>query len=95
MGHFEKFEEQLLDSYESTLVAEGKEIFEEIRSIYINNIYLDIEKARSYCLFFTHPERKDIDKKLFDKCKKYLKDLRNYSNIKNSLEDISRLRKMV
>ena len=30
MDHFEKFEKQLLSSYESTLAVEGKEICEEI-----------------------------------------------------------------
>ena len=36
-NHFEKFEEQLLSSYESTLAAEGREICEEIDSMYGDN----------------------------------------------------------
>ena len=92
MGNFEKFENQLIDSYESTLSIEGEEICKEIRSIYNNNIYLDTEKARSYCLFYTHPERKDIDKKLFDKCKNYLDNLRNHGNIKSQLKFMQKTR---
>ena len=34
MDHFEKFENQLISSYESTLAAEGREICEEIDSMY-------------------------------------------------------------
>ena len=30
MDHFEKFEEQLISSYESTLAAEGKEIYKKL-----------------------------------------------------------------
>ena len=32
MDHFEKFEEQLLNSYESTLAVEGEEICKEVES---------------------------------------------------------------
>ena len=33
MNHFEKFENQLLSSYESTLAVEGREICKEVDSI--------------------------------------------------------------
>ena len=33
MDHFEKFENQLLSSYESTLAVEGEEICKEVDSI--------------------------------------------------------------
>ena len=50
MDHFEKFENQLISSYESTLAAEGKEICEEIDSMYGDNDKLLVEKADTYCL---------------------------------------------
>ena len=33
MDHFEKFEKQLLSSYESTLAVEGREISKEVDSV--------------------------------------------------------------
>ena len=95
MDHFEKFEEQLLDSYESTLAAEGKEICEEIDSMYGDNVNLLVAKADSYCLFSRLLKEDEIDKKLREKCKKYLEDTRNYRSIKITLEDLSRSRKRV
>ena len=47
------------------------------------------------CLLYTDPKRVDINKNLFDRCEKYLKDLRNFRDIKNTLKHISRTRKMV
>ena len=70
MDHFEKFENQLLSSYESTLAAEGREICEEIDSLIKDNHELLIEKANAYCLFCTDPKRVDINKNLFERCKK-------------------------
>ena len=95
MDHFEKFEEQLLDSYESTLAAEGKEICEEIDSMYGDNDKLLVEKADTYCLFSRLLKEDEIDKKLRERCEKYLDDLRNYRSIKITLEDLSRPRKRV
>ena len=95
MDHFKKFEEQLLDSYESTLAVEGREICEEIDSMYGDNFNLLISKADSYCLFSRLLKEDEIDKKLREKCEKYLDDERNYRHIKITLEDISRSRKRV
>ena len=86
---------QLLSSYESTLAVEGREICKEVESLIKDDHELLIEKANAYCLFCTDPKRVNIDKNLFDRCKKYLKDLRNYRNIKSTLEFISSLRKKV
>ena len=93
MDHFEKFEKQLLSSYDSTLAVEGTEICKEVDSLFQDNDELLIEKANAYCLFCTDPKRVDIDKKLFERCKKYLKDLRNYRSIKDTLEHVSKTRK--
>ena len=40
-------------------------------------------------------EKRFIDKDLYDKCGKYLRDLRNYKEITYTLDNISRSRKMV
>ena len=95
MDHFKKFEEQLLDSYESTLAVEGREICEEIDSMYGDNFNLLISKADSYCLFSRLLKEDEINTKLREKCEKYLNDSRNYRSIKISLEDISRSKKRV
>ena len=95
MDDFENFEKQLLSSYESTLAVEGEEICKEVDSILEDNYELLVEKANAYCLFCTDPKRVNIDEKLFERCKKYLDDIRNYRDIKYTLENISRSRKMV
>ena len=95
MDHFEEFEEQLISSYESTLAAEGREICEEIDSMYGDNDKLLVEKADAYCLFSRLLKEDEIDKKLREKCEKYLDDKRNYRHIKIILEDISKSRKKV
>ena len=94
MDHFEKFDNQLISSYESTLAVEGREICKEVDSI-LEDDELLVEKANAYCLLCTDPKRVDIDEKLFDRCKKYLDDKRNYRDIKYTLENISRIRKKV
>ena len=95
MGDFEKFENQLISSYESTLAVEGEEICKEVDSILEDDDELLVEKANAYCLFCTDPKRVNIDEKLFERCKKYLDDIRNYRDIKYTLENISRTRKKV
>ena len=85
MDHFEKFEEQLISSYKSTLAVEGEEICKEVESLNQDDYDLLIDKARAYCLFCTNPKRSDIDKNLFDKCKKYLFDECNLRYIKNNV----------
>ena len=58
MDNFEKFENQLLSSYESTLAVEGREICKEVDSLNQDDHELLIEKAEAYCLFCTDPKRK-------------------------------------
>ena len=94
MDHFEKFENQLISSYESTLAIEGEEICKEVDSILGDNHELLVEKANSYCRFCTDPKRVDINEEIVKKCKKYLFDFRNYINFKLILENNSRSRKM-
>ena len=78
MDHFEKFEKQLLSSYESTLAAEGREICKEIESLISDDDKLLIEKANAYCLFCIYPKRVDINENLFERCKKYISDCNNF-----------------
>ena len=93
MDHFEKFDKQLISSYESTLALEGREICKEVDSILEDDDELLVEKANAYCLFCTDPKRVNIDEKLFERCKKYLDDIRNYSDINYILKNISRRRR--
>ena len=87
MDHFEKFENQLLSSYESTLAVEGREICKEVDD------ELLVEKANAYCRFCTDPKRVNIDEKLFDKCKNYLRNMSRLSYIKIHMEYLSNSRK--
>ena len=93
MDHFEKFENQLLSSYESTLAVEGREICKEVDSILEDDDELLVEKANAYCHFYTDPKRVNIDKNLFDKCKKYLRNMSRLSYIKYNLDYLSQGRK--
>ena len=93
MDHFEKFEEQLLSSYESTLAVEGEEICKEVESLNQYDNELIIEKAKVYCNFCTDPKRVDIDEKLFERCKKFIRNKSRLSYIKNHLDYISKDRK--
>ena len=85
MDHFEKFENQLLSSYESTV--EGEEICKEVDSILEDYHELLIEKANAYCLLCTDPKRVNIDEKIVEKCRKFLDNLRKYRIIKYSLQN--------
>ena len=87
MDHFEKLENQLLSSYESTLAVEGREICKEVDD------ELLVEKANAYCRFCTDPKRVNIDEKLFDKCKNYLRNMSRLSYIKIHMEYLSNSRK--
>ena len=70
MDHFEKFENQLISSYESTLAAEGREICKKIDSLIKDDEKFDIDKAQSYCIFCLNFKKDSLDKDLFNKCKK-------------------------
>ena len=95
MDNFEKFDKQLISSYESTLALEGEEICKEVDSLIQDDHELLIEKANAYCLFCTDPKRVDIDEKIVEKCRKFLSNFSNFRFIKNTLENISRSRKKV
>ena len=87
MDHFEKFDKQLISSYESTLAVEGEEICKEVDSLIQDDHELLIEKANAYCLLCTNPKRVDIDEKIVEKCRKFLKNISRYRYIKYSLEN--------
>ena len=89
-----EFENQFLLNYESDLAEEGSTICKEVDDRFGNNKELLAEKARAYCDFVKYT-RSDVDTKLLDRCKKYLNEMRNYNEIKNTLENISKNRKMV
>ena len=93
MDDFEKFENQLLSSYESTLAVEGREICKEVDSLIQDDDELLVEKANAYCRFCTDPKRVNIDEKLFDKCKNYLRNMSRLSYIKIHMEYLSNSRK--
>ena len=52
MDDFEKFENQLLSSCETTLAAEGREICKKSDSLIKDDEQFDIEKAQYYCSCF-------------------------------------------
>ena len=93
MDHFEKFEEQLISSYESTLAAEGKEICKKIDSLIKDDEKFDINKAQTYCSFRLSFKKDSLDKDLFNKCKKFNYDTSNLNAIKYCLGGITETRK--
>ena len=93
MDHFEKSENQLLSSYESTLAVEGREICKEVDSILEDDHEFLIEKANSYCHFCTHSKRVNVDEKIVEKCKKYISDFSKFRYIKNHLDYLSNSRR--
>ena len=93
MDHFEKFEEQLISSYESTLAAEGREICKKIDSLIKDDENFDIDKAQNYCSFCLSFKKDFLDKDLFNKCKKFKYDISNLNSIKYCLGSISETRK--
>ena len=74
MEKFEKFENQLLGSYESILAVEGKKLGKEIDSLYKEDHELLIEKAKAYCRFYTDPKRVNIGEKMFKRCKNFISE---------------------
>ena len=93
MDHFEKFEKQLISSYESTLAAEGKEICKKIDSLIKDDEKFDIDKAQTYCSFCLRFKKDSLNKDLFNKCKKFKYDISNLDSIKYCLDSISETRK--
>ena len=93
MDHFEKFEKQLLSSYESTLAVEGREISKEVDSVLEDqNFY--INKAELYCSYcLSLGIRDSLDKELIKKLKKLKYELSNFRSIKNNIKGISEARK--
>ena len=66
MDHFDKFENQLISSYESTLAPEGREICKKIDSLIKDDEKFDIDKAQSYCIFCLNFKKDSLDKDLFN-----------------------------
>ena len=69
------------------MAVEGWEICKEVDSILSDDIDLLIEKANTYCLLCTDPKRVNIDEKILEKCRKFLKNFSRYRYIKYSLEN--------
>ena len=89
----EKFENQLLESYQSALFTEGKELCKELESILCENDELLLEKTLNYCNFCLYYKEVVKDSKLNERCKKYQDDMESYRGIKDFFKDISRWRK--
>ena len=70
-----------MEKYENQLLGENDELL--------------VEKANAYCSFFTNLKVLGFDTKMIKRCKNYLDDMRNYRDIKNTLENISKTRKKV
>ena len=89
----EDLEKQFITSYESHLAKEGKEICKEVDCIICDIDALMVEKADTYCNFIYRSKSHGFDPKLFDRCKKYLIEMRNYRSIKNTFEQVNLNRK--
>ena len=92
MDQFEKFDKQLISSYESTLAAEGKEICKEINSLIGVNDEFNIDKTEKYCSFCLNLRTNHFRKDLKNKCQKFKYDMDNFRSIKYELDSISEVR---
>lgn len=93
MDHFEKFENQFLSSYESTLDAEVREICKKINFLIKDDEEFDIDKAQSYWTFFLSLKENSLDKDFINKYKKLKYDISNFKYIKYNLDSVSETRK--
>lgn len=93
MDQFEKFENQLLSSYKSTLSAKGKEIFQEIDFLLQDDEEFNFDKAENYCHFCLTFRKDFLDNDLLNKCQKFKYDSSNFRSIKYNLNSISEVRK--
>ena len=93
MDQFEKFEEQLISSYETALAVEAREICEKNDSLIKDDKEFDIEKAQTYCSFCLSFRKDSLDKDLFKKCQKFSYDISNLRSIKYCLDSLFETRK--
>ena len=93
MDQFEKFENQLISSYDSTLAAEGKEVCKEVDSLLQDDKEFNIDKAEYYCHFCLTFRKDSLDKNLLNKCQKFKYNNSNFRSIKYNLNSISEVRK--
>ena len=84
----DKLEVHFIDSCETVLSKEGKEIFKEIDQLIKDDKKFDIEKAHTYCNFCLSFKKDVMDKKLYERCNNYLREMGFYSEINHTLKDI-------
>ena len=92
MDKFEKFEEQLISSYETALAEESRGISKEVDYL-IKDEKFDIEKGLCYCNFILSFKKDFVNKDLFNKCKKLKYEISNLRSIKYCLDSITDTRK--
>ena len=76
----EQIEKQFINTYQSKLASEGKEICKEVESQFDDNDLFKMEKANNYSNFICY--LRDVDPKLYERCQKYKSDFRNLNNYK-------------
>lgn len=83
----EDIEKHFISSYKSNLTQEGKEICEEILVMIGEKDEMLIDKAKVFCEYFIF-NTPDVDKtmKLERRCKKYLNDLYNFNDYKQTFK---------
>ena len=92
MDQFEKFEKQLISSYETALAEEGREICKKVDSILEDDDKFLIKKAQTYCSFCLSVRKDSLDKELFNKCSQFKYDASNLRSIRYNLDSISETR---
>ena len=76
----EQIEKQFINTYQSNLASEGKEICKEVESQFDDYDLFKMEKAYNYSNFICY--LRDVDPKLYERCQKYKSDFRNLNNYK-------------
>ena len=94
----EDLEKQFIESCESTLLKEGKEICEEVLVMIGEQDKMEMEKAEIFCNYFLRHKPDGVETTELEKrCMKYKEDFCNYFNhkrlFKNNRREIDEILK--
>ena len=85
----EDLQKQFITSFQSILTQEGKEICKEVLVMIGEQDELMMKKTIAFCDFFLSYKLDGVnDKKLKERCKKYLKEFNNFQTYKSKYDRV-------
>ena len=89
----EQIEKDFINSCQSILTQEGKEICEEVLVMIGEKDEMMMEKAKAFCKFFLSYKLDGVNtEKLLERCRKHLEELYNFHKYKKDFEEANRKR---